>query len=87
MQCVYLSFEFPLFELQYLEASSDSKANQKTKGEIKENIDESFVNRETDNPDIEENARMVEKPENAANIIHEFETTITSNEKNIIWLG
>lgn len=30
---------------------------------------------------------MVEKPENAANIIHEFETTITSNKKNIIWLG
>ena len=25
MQCVYLSFEFPLFELQYLEATNDSR--------------------------------------------------------------
>ena len=62
-----------------------TKRNQKTKEAIKKELDESIVNGERHgNMETEEKARGVEKPENAATVIREFEQIIRSKSKNII---
>ena len=66
MQCVYLIFRFSLIELQDLEVTNESKKNQKSKEEIKQEIEESFANEEINNADTEEKVRKVEKPEDVA---------------------
>lgn len=66
-------------------SNETTKRNQKTKEAIKKQLDESIVNDEWyDNTEIEERARAVEKPKNAATVIREFEQIISSKSKNII---
>ena len=43
--------------------ANEIKTNKETSQEINQKIDESFVNKETHNANIEEKARMVEKSE------------------------
>ena len=66
-------------------SNETTKRNQKTKEAIKKELDETIVNGERqDNTETEEKARAVEKPENAATVIREFEQIIRSKSKNII---
>ena len=37
--------------------------------------------------EIEEKAKMIERPEDAAKVIQEFEEIIRTNKKNIVWLA
>ena len=65
---------------QLLESSSRSLG-----AKAKTLIDESIVNGERhDTTETEGRARAVEKPENAATVIREFEQIIRSKSKNII---
>ena len=51
-------------------------------------LKESIVNSENhDSMEIEEKAKMIERPEDAAKVIQEFEEIISTNKKNIVWLA
>lgn len=69
----------------YLLSKYTTKKSQKNKEDIKEEIDESLVNDETDNIEIEEKARMVEKPEDATKVVQKFKEISSSIKKHIIW--
>ena len=71
----------------YLLSKYTTKKSQKNKEDIKEEIDESLVNDETDNIEIEEKARMVEKPEDATKVVQKFKEISSSIKKHIIWLA
>lgn len=71
----------------YLLSKYTTKKSQKNKEDIKEEIDESLVNDETDNIEIEEKARMVEKPKDATKVVQKFKEISSSIKKHIIWLA
>ena len=65
----------------YLVFDEITETPQKTK-------EESIVNSKThSNTEIKEKTLMVERPEDAAKVIQDFEEIIRSNKKNIVWLA
>ena len=67
---------------------SINKKKKKIKDEIKKELDESLVNGEThDNTEIDETGTRIEKPEDAATVIREFEEIIKSKKKNMTCLA
>ena len=68
--------------------ATTKKKPHKTKDEIKKELDESLVNGEThDNTEIDETGTRIEKPEDAATVIREFEEIIKSKKKNMTCLA
>ena len=58
-----------------------SKKSQKIKEEIKKELEESIVNSEKhNNTEIEVEVKVVERPEDAANVIQEFGEIIRSKK-------
>ena len=69
--------------MQNLEVGNKTKEekNQKTIAEMKKDLNESIVNgKKLENKQTEKRARMVEKPEDAAAVIRQFEKIITSKQ-------
>ena len=57
------------------------KNNQNTVDEIKKDLNESIVNsKKLKNKEAEKRARMVEKPEDAAAVIRQYEEIISSKQ-------
>ena len=68
--------------------ATTKKKPHKTKDEIKKELDESLVNGEThDNTEIDETGTRIEKPEDAATVIREFEEIIKSKKEKHDLLG
>ena len=69
--------------MQNLEVGNKTKEekNQNTIAEMKKDSNESIVNgKKLENKQTEKRARMVEKPEDAAAVIRQFEKIITSKQ-------
>ena len=69
--------------MQNLEVGNKTKEekNQNTIAEMKKDLNESIVNgKKLENNQTEKRARMVEKPEDAAAVIRQFEEIITSKQ-------
>ena len=69
--------------MQNLEVGNKTKEekNQNTIAEMKKDLNESIVNgKKLENKQTEKRARMVEKPEDAAAVIRQFEEIITSKQ-------
>ena len=69
--------------MQNLEVGNKTKEekNQNTIAEMKKDLNESIVNgKKLENKQTEKRARMVEKPEDAAAVIRQFEKIITSKQ-------
>ena len=64
------------------------RLKKKLKKTTKKTIGKSLINDDGETENTEkEKARMTEKPDDAANVIQEFEKIIRSNKKNIVWLA
>ena len=62
--------------------SESTKKPQKTKEEIRKDVEEPIVNsKKHDNMEIGKKAKMVERPEDAAKVIEELEEIIRTNKK------
>ena len=68
----------------YLLSKYTTKKSQKNKEDIKEEMDEFLVNDETENIEIEEKARMVEKPEDATRLSKNLRRSAAAS-KNILF--
>ena len=69
--------------MQNLEVGNKTKEekNQNTIAEMKKDLNESIVNgKKLENKQTEKRARMVEKPEDAAAVIRQFEKIIRSKQ-------
>lgn len=61
-----------------------SQKNQEIKEEIKKELEESIVNSENmDNMELEQKAKMGEKPKATARIIWQFEEIVRNNKKTL----
>lgn len=64
--------------------SESTKKPQKTKEEIRKDVEEPIVNSKNhDNMEIGKKAKMVERPEDAAKVIQELEEINRTNKKGL----
>ena len=72
--------------MQNLEVGSETiKKTRKIKEETKKELNKSIVGKKHDNKEIKEKANIVEKPDDVAAAVLEFEVITRSKKKNIVW--
>ena len=84
-----LFFELYLVQMQNLEVKEANLTTNKTKSEIKKDLEDSIANdKKNENTDIEEMANnCMESEEDAAKVIHKFEEIIKNKKSDIVWLA
>ena len=84
-----LFFELYLVQMQNLEVKEANLTTNKTKSEIKKDLEDSIANdKKNENADIEEMTNnCMESEKDAAKIIHEFEEIIKKKKSDIAWLA
>ena len=75
--------------MQNLEVKEANLTTNKTKSEIKKDLEDSIANdKKNENTDIEEMANnCMESEEDAAKVIHKFEEIIKNKKSDIVWLA
>ena len=75
--------------MQNLEVKEANLTTNKTKSEIKKDLEDSIANdKKNENMDIEEMANnCMESEEDAAKVIHKFEEIIKNKKSDIVWLA